>query len=51
MDFCRDDRLEPRDGVLYGVSVGVGRDACAAVAYSSSVSQAFMALVVPILKA
>jgi hypothetical protein len=26
-DFCLDDRLEPREGVLYGVSVGVGREA------------------------
>ena len=39
-DFWRDDRREPRDGVLYGVSVGVGREAAAAAAYSSSVSHA-----------
>jgi len=39
-DFWRDDRLEPREGVLYGVSVGVGREAAAAAAYSSSVSHA-----------
>ena len=39
LDFCREDRREPRDGVLYGVSVGAGREAAAAAAYSSSVSQ------------
>lgn len=39
-DFWRDDRRDPRDGVLYGVSVGVGREAAAAAAYSSSVSHA-----------
>jgi hypothetical protein len=26
IDFCREDRRELRDGVLYGVSVGVGRE-------------------------
>jgi hypothetical protein len=39
-DFWREDRLELREGVLYGVSVGVGREAAAAAAYSSSVSHA-----------
>jgi hypothetical protein len=38
IDFCLEDRLDVRDGVLYGVSVGVGREAAAAAAYSSSVS-------------
>lgn len=42
IDFCREDRRDPREGVLYGVSVGVGREAAAAAAYSSSVSQAFI---------
>lgn len=42
IDFRREDRRDPREGVLYGVSVGVGKDAAAAAAYSSSVSQAFM---------
>jgi hypothetical protein len=41
-DFLRDDRLELREGVLYGVSVGVGSEAAAAAANSSSVSQAVM---------
>jgi hypothetical protein len=27
IDFCRDDLRDPRDGVLYGVSVGVGSEA------------------------
>ena len=40
VDFCREDRLELLEGVLYGVSVGVGNEAAAAAAYSSSVSQA-----------
>lgn len=43
-DLCREERRELRDGVLYGVSVGVGREAAAAAAYSSSVSQAFIVL-------
>lgn len=43
LDFRRDDRLELcREGVLYGVSVGVGREARAAAAYSSSVSHTVM---------
>jgi hypothetical protein len=41
-DFFRDDRLELREGVLYGVSVGVGNEAAAAAANSSSVSHAAM---------
>lgn len=41
-DFlCLEDRLEPRDGVRYGVSVGVGRDDTAAT-HSSSVSHGFI---------
>lgn len=42
IDFWREDLLELREGVLYGVSFGVGREAAAAAAYSSSVSQAVM---------
>jgi hypothetical protein len=42
VDFWREDRLEPREGVRYGVSVGVGREAAAAAAYSSSVSHSFI---------
>jgi hypothetical protein len=41
-DFLRDERRELREGVLYGVSVGVGSEAAAAAANSSSVSQAVM---------
>jgi hypothetical protein len=43
-DLCREERRELREGVLYGVSVGVGREEAAAAAYSSSVSHAVIVL-------